>query len=100
MPYDLSPLWLSLRVAVISTLFVFLASLALARLMSRREFFGKSLVEALILLPLVLPPTVIGFGLIVLFGANLGFCLNNGLDFVWSLPGSGQRSLHSSCHCR
>lgn|SRR5690606_37608976 len=83
MPYDLSPLWLSLRVAVISTLFVFFASLALARLMSRREFFGKSLVEALILLPLVLPPTVIGFGLIVLFGVNgpLGILLEQWFGF-------------------
>lgn len=83
MPYDLSPLWLSLRVAVISTGFVFLASLALARLMNRREFFGKSLVEALILLPLVLPPTVIGFGLIVLFGVNgpLGILLEQWFGF-------------------
>lgn len=83
MPYDLSPLWLSLRVAVISTLFVFVVSLALARLMNRREFFGKSLVEALILLPLVLPPTVIGFGLIVLFGVNgpLGILLEQWFGF-------------------
>lgn len=83
MPYDLSPLWLSLRVSVISTLFVFFVSLALARLMSRREFFGKSLVEALILLPLVLPPTVIGFGLIVLFGINgpLGILLEQWFGF-------------------
>ncbi|ANU22073.1 molybdate ABC transporter permease subunit [Planococcus donghaensis] len=68
--YDLSPLWLSLKVAVISTFFVFVVSLALARFMTRRDFFGKSFLEALILLPLVLPPTVIGFGLIVLFGVN------------------------------
>ena len=83
MAYDLSPLWLSLRVAVISTGFVFLVSLALARLMSRRDFFGKSLVEALILLPLVLPPTVIGFGLIVLFGVNgpLGILLEQWFGF-------------------
>ncbi|WP_298830751.1 molybdate ABC transporter permease subunit [uncultured Planococcus sp.] len=83
MPYDLSPLWLSLRVAVISTLCVFLVSLALARLMNRRDFFGKSLVEALILLPLVLPPTVIGFALIVLFGVNgpLGILLEQWFGF-------------------
>ncbi|MBT2570015.1 molybdate ABC transporter permease subunit [Planococcus sp. ISL-110] len=83
MPYDLSPLWLSLRVAIISTFFVFVVSLALARLMNRRDFFGKSLVEALILLPLVLPPTVIGFGLIVLFGANgpLGILLEQWFGF-------------------
>ncbi|MGO1059140.1 molybdate ABC transporter permease subunit [Planococcus sp. FY231025] len=70
MPYDLSPFALSLKVALISTLFVFFFSLFLARFMSRRIFFGKSFVEALILLPLVLPPTVIGFGLIFLFGIN------------------------------
>lgn len=67
---DLSPLILSLKVASVSTVFVFLVSLSLARFMSRREFFGKSAIDALILLPLVLPPTVIGFGLIVLFGRN------------------------------
>ena len=70
MPYDLSPLILSARVAVISTVFVFIVSLFLVRFMGQKEFYGKSLVEALILLPLVLPPTVIGFGLIYLFGLN------------------------------
>lgn len=70
MPYDLSPFALSLKVALISTFFVFFFSLLLARFMIRRNFFGKSFVEALILLPLVLPPTVIGFGLIFLFGIN------------------------------
>ncbi len=68
--YDLSPLLLSLKVATISTILVFFTSLLLARFMSRHEFFGKSAIDALILLPLVLPPTVIGFGLIVLFGMN------------------------------
>lgn len=70
MPYDLSPFALSLKVALISTFFVFFFSLLLARFMIKRNFFGKSFVEALILLPLVLPPTVIGFGLIFLFGIN------------------------------
>ncbi|TWT01784.1 molybdate ABC transporter permease subunit [Planomicrobium sp. CPCC 101079] len=83
MAYDMSPLLLSLKVASISTFFVFFASIALARLMSRREFFGKSAIDALVLLPLVLPPTVIGFGLIVLFGANgpLGSLLEDWFGF-------------------
>lgn len=83
MPYDMSPLFLSLKVAMISTVCVFFISLALARLMSRREFFGKSFIDALILLPLVLPPTVIGFGLIVLFGVNgpLGILLEELFGF-------------------
>lgn len=70
MPYDMSPLVLSLKIASISTFYVCIVSILLVRFMGRREFLGKSLVEALILLPLVLPPTVIGFALIYLFGIN------------------------------
>lgn len=83
MTYDLSPLFLSLKVASISTVFAFIVSIALARLMVRRDFYGKSIVDALILLPLVLPPTVIGFALIVLFGVNgpLGILLENLFGF-------------------
>lgn len=83
MTYDLSPLFLSLKVASISTIFVFIVSIALARLMVRRDFCGKSIVDALILLPLVLPPTVIGFALIVLFGVNgpMGILLENLFGF-------------------
>lgn len=82
-PYDMSPLFLSLKVAAISTICVFIVSVALARLMVRKDFFGKSIVDALILLPLVLPPTVIGFALIVLFGVNgpLGILLENLFGF-------------------
>ena len=83
MPYDLSPLFLSLKVATIATICVFIVSIALAQLMARKDFFGKSIVDALILLPLVLPPTVIGFALIVLFGVNgpLGILLENLFGF-------------------
>lgn len=92
MPYDLSPFALSLKVALISTFFVFFFSLFLARFMSSRTFFGKSFVEALILLPLVLPPTVIGFGLIFLFGINgpLGSLLEEwfGVRIVFTWAGA------------
>lgn len=83
MPYDLSPLFLSVKVASISTICVFIVSVVMARLMARKDFFGKSIVDALILLPLVLPPTVIGFALIVLFGVNgpLGILLENLFGF-------------------
>lgn len=92
MPYDLSPFFLSIRVALISTLFVFIVSIFLVRFMSRRDFFGKSFVEALILLPLVLPPTVIGFALIYLFGINgpLGILLEEwfGIRIVFTWVGA------------
>jgi molybdate transport system permease protein len=66
----MSPLLLSLKVAGISTLLVFITGIWLAFWLSRRTFPGKSIVESLFLLPLVLPPTVVGFGLLVLFGKN------------------------------
>ncbi|RAP25739.1 hypothetical protein C2W64_02354 [Brevibacillus laterosporus] len=65
-----SPLYLSLQVAGISTIVVFISGLFIAYWFSRRQFFGKSILEALFLLPLVLPPTVVGFGLLLLFGKN------------------------------
>ena len=68
---DLWPsLWLTLRIAAAATLVVLAVGVPLAFFMARRRFTGKNLVEALILVPLVLPPTVVGYLLIVLFGAR------------------------------
>ena len=63
-------LWLSLRVAAAATALTALVALPLASLMARRRFPGKSLLDALITVPLVLPPTVVGYLLIVTLGAN------------------------------
>jgi molybdate transport system permease protein len=63
-------LWLSLRIAAASTVLTALVALPLASLMARRRFRGKSLLDALIIVPLVLPPTVVGYLLIVTLGAN------------------------------
>lgn len=80
---DFFPLWLSLRTASISTVFVFLIGVLLAYIIARRTFFGKSTLEAIFLLPLVLPPTVVGFGLLYLFGKNglIGKVLIDWFDF-------------------
>ena len=67
---DWFPVFLSLRVAVIALVIVTLAGLPLSRLMARREFYGKEFIEAAITLPLVLPPSVIGYGLLMLIGKN------------------------------
>src|SRR5699024_10752209 len=64
------PFTLSLKTATISTIIVFMLGVFLAYVFTRRHFFGKSVLEAIILLPLVLPPTVVGFGLLYLFGKN------------------------------
>ncbi|MBE1556717.1 molybdate ABC transporter permease subunit [Sporosarcina limicola] len=80
---NFSPLWLSFKTAAIATIIVFIIGVLLARLMARNSFHGKSIIESVILLPLVLPPTVVGFGLLYLFGKNgfLGQILKNWFDF-------------------
>lgn len=80
---NLSPLWLSFKTAAIATVIVFIIGVFLARVLARNSFYGKSAIEAIILLPLVLPPTVVGFGLLYLFGKNgfFGRLLIDWFDF-------------------
>lgn len=65
-----TPLKLSLEIASISVVFVFLFGILSAKYMAKRRFVGKTAVETLLTLPLVLPPTVVGFLLIIIFGIN------------------------------
>ena len=67
-PIDWFPLWLSLRVAAIATLFVITAGTLLAYLLSHKTFRGRTLLDSLVTLPLVLPPTVLGYYLLVVVG--------------------------------
>lgn len=64
----LEPILLSLKVAIAAVVVVFFVGLAIARTMARKEFFGKNALESLIVLPMVLPPTVLGYGLLILLG--------------------------------
>lgn len=65
---DWEPVFLSLKVAFMSLLIVALSGTAGAYLMRRCEFKGKAAIEALFVLPLVLPPVVTGFTILVLIG--------------------------------
>ncbi|HEU4594501.1 MAG TPA: molybdate ABC transporter permease subunit [Pyrinomonadaceae bacterium] len=65
---DWFPLWLSLRVAFVSTFFVVVVGVALGWLLARKRFFGREALDALVTLPLVLPPTVLGYYLLVVLG--------------------------------
>jgi molybdate transport system permease protein len=67
-PDTLAALMLSLRVAVLATVVNALVGIPLAYLLARRRFRGKALVDLAVTLPLVLPPTVTGYYLIVLLG--------------------------------
>lgn len=65
-----SAIALSIQVAAIATLASLPLALALGHVLARREFWGKAIVEAVVMLPLVLPPVVTGLLLLKLFGRN------------------------------
>ncbi|WP_209427587.1 molybdate ABC transporter permease subunit [Pararhodobacter sp. SW119] len=67
---DWTALWLSLRLAGWTVVFLLPVSVLMGRFLAYRQFRSKGLVEALVMLPLVLPPTVFGFYLLVAFGRN------------------------------
>ncbi|MCM3116070.1 molybdate ABC transporter permease subunit [Neobacillus sp. MER 74] len=65
-----SPVKLSIEIATVSGVWVLILGLFFGKVMAHTKFKGKTLVETVFLLPLVLPPSVVGFLLIVIFGRN------------------------------
>jgi molybdate transport system permease protein len=65
---DPFPVWLSFKVSLVATGLTLLLGLPLAWLLSRRRFPGRDLLEAAVVLPLVLPPTVLGYYLLLVIG--------------------------------
>jgi molybdate transport system permease protein len=70
MTADLSPLWISLKTAGLATLATFLTGIGAAYWMLGYRGRWKSVIEAILVSPLILPPTVVGFLLLLLFGKN------------------------------
>lgn len=88
MTLDLSPLWISLKIATIATLITFFLGLIAARLMLDFRGKSKSIIDTIFIAPLVLPPTVVGFLLLLLLGKNspIGQTLHSfgvNLIFTW-----------------
>ncbi len=70
MSLDPSPLWISLKTASVATVFAFVTGIAIAKVMWNYRRPGKGLIDGILTLPLVLPPIVVGFLLLLLFGRN------------------------------
>jgi molybdate transport system permease protein len=88
---DWSPIWLSVKLATITTLLLLLIGLPLAYWLSRGWSVLRVILEALITMPLVLPPSVLGFYLLIAFSPQhgIGHWLRDTLNvqFVFSFPG-------------
>ncbi|GEK30541.1 putative molybdenum transport system permease protein YvgM [Kurthia zopfii] len=65
-----TPLKLSVQIACIAGIIVMIVGILLGKWMAKKQFRGKLFFETVLLLPLVLPPTVVGFLLIIIFGKN------------------------------
>jgi molybdate transport system permease protein len=65
-----NPLLLTLKIATVSTLFVTILGILIAYILAKKEFMGKRFADVLVTLPLVLPPTVTGYILVLLLGKN------------------------------
>ena len=90
--FEWQALWLSFKVATRSVLFALPLAIAVAWLLARTRFSGKILFDGLVHLPLVLPPVVVGYLLLLLFGARgpIGAWLYNvfGLRLVFTSAGA------------
>jgi molybdate transport system permease protein len=84
-----APLWISLRTVLAATVITFFLGITVARWMARYRGKYKTIIDGILILPLVLPPTVVGFGLLLLFGKHgpLGeLLLLFGTTIVFSWP--------------
>lgn len=79
-----SPVGLSLQVALLSSLVVIILGVGVAWWMSRRSFRGKILLETVFMLPLVLPPTVVGFLLLIMLGRKSW--IGQFIEWLWDAP--------------
>jgi len=79
------PLLLTLQVVALASLFIVVIGLAFAWLLARYQFTGKPLLEILVLIPLVIPPSVLGYYLLQLFGREGLFATVFHIDvlFTW-----------------
>jgi molybdate transport system permease protein len=94
--FDLTPeewtaVQLSLRIALVATLVALPFGIAVAWVLARKEFWGKSLLDGIVHLPLVLPPVVTGYLLLISFGRKgpVGAFFENTFGVVFSFRWTG-----------
>jgi len=88
----LSPLWLTLKVAALATVLALILGVSAARALGRKDDLARDAAESLLTLPLVLPPTVLGYYLLVVLGRNgaIGGWLHDafGISLIFTWQGA------------
>src|SRR5262245_50780594 len=90
-PEEWTAVRLSLKVAIVATLFSLPFGLAIAMMLARGRFWGQSLLNGLVLMPLILPPVVTGYLLLILFGRRgpIGSFLADHFGIIFSFRWTG-----------
>jgi molybdate transport system permease protein len=90
-PDEWTAIALSLRISIVATAFALPFGIALGWLLARKDFWGKTLVDGIVYLPLVLPPVVTGYLLLISFGRRgpIGAFFADYLGIVFSFRWTG-----------
>ena len=90
-PDEWTAIRLSLRIAIVATIVALPFGIAVAWLLARKDFWGKALLDGLVHLPLVLPPVVTGYLLLISFGRRgpIGAFLADNFGIVFSFRWTG-----------
>ena len=90
-PDEWTAVELSLRVSIVATVFALPFGIALGWLLARKDFWGKTLLDGIIYLPLVLPPVVTGYLLLISFGRRgpIGAFLADNFGLIFSFRWTG-----------
>lgn len=87
---DFSPFWISIKTSLLSTFITFIVGVPIAYIIAKTDNKFKGFIDGIITLPLILPPTVVGFFLLILCGKNgpVGIFLRNFFDvtLIFSWP--------------
>jgi molybdate transport system permease protein len=87
--FEINALFLSIKIGLLSTLFILLPGIFVGWILAKKAFFGKTILDSIVHLPLVIPPIGVGYILLIMFGKNgtIGSFLfenfNINLSFSW-----------------
>ena len=87
--FEINALFLSIKIGLLSTLFILLPGIFISWILAKKSFFGKTILDSIVHLPLVIPPIGVGYILLIMFGKNgsIGSFLfenfNINLSFSW-----------------